>query len=73
MFRCGVEIGVGLWVCHGFYLGLSWVAWVQIGVGDLGVVWRLALGYGFAVGCVGSDRRGFLLVARGNVERELFF
>ena len=24
---CGVEIGVGLWVCHGFCLGLSWVAW----------------------------------------------
>ena len=39
----------------------------------LGVVWKSALGHGFAVGCVGSDRRGFLLVARGNVERELFF
>ena len=31
-FGCGVEISVGLWVCHGF--GLAWVigVWV-IGVG----------------------------------------
>ena len=28
----------------------------------LGVVWKSALGHGFAVGCVGSDRRGFLWV-----------
>ena len=39
-FGCGVEIGIGLWVCRGFCLGLLWVAWVRIGVGDqcLGVV-----------------------------------
>ena len=51
MFGCGVEIGVGLWVCCGFCLGLPWVAWVRIGVG-LGVVWRSALGCGFAMGYV---------------------
>ena len=33
VFGCGVEIGVGLWVCCGFCLGLPWVAWVWIGVG----------------------------------------
>ena len=31
----------------------------------LGVVWRLMLGCGFAVGL---DQRGFLLVARGDAE-----
>ena len=33
MFRCGVEIGDGLWVCRGFCFGLLWVALVRIGVG----------------------------------------
>ena len=33
VFRCGVEIGDGLWVCRGFCLGLLWVALVRIGVG----------------------------------------
>ena len=37
-----------------FCLGLPWVAWVLIGVGDrcLGVAWRSALGYGFAMSFV---------------------
>nr|POE70197.1 hypothetical protein CFP56_61098 [Quercus suber] len=33
VFGCGVEFGVGLWICRGFCLGLPWVAWVQIGMG----------------------------------------
>ena len=37
VFGCGVEIGIGLWVYCGFCLGLSWVAWVRIGVGDQGL------------------------------------
>ena len=49
VFGCGVEISIGLWVYCGFCLGLSWVAWVRIGVG-LGVVWRSALGCGFCLG-----------------------
>ena len=27
VFGCGIKIGIGLWVCRGFSLGLSWVAW----------------------------------------------
>ena len=33
VFGCGMEIDVGMWVCHGFCLGLLWAAWVQISVG----------------------------------------
>ena len=44
-FGCGVEISVGLWVCHGF--GLAWVigVWV-IGVG----LWIFAGGFFFFLG-----------------------
>ena len=51
-----------------FCLGLPWVAWVQIGVGDrcLGVAWRSALSCGMEIvvdfGKMGKKFMGFVWV-----------